>query len=320
MKRATLVLASLALLLGVVREAKAASLPVHGQALALAYGPNGVVSVYKEGNGALDTGLASFQGWNIIENEPGFSPAGENIFTPPDRDDTVNSTYGTSSRASTSLSAQQLLSAYTSSFNSHEGVAAGWNDVAFANLSGHPNLRLNFSVQATLAGQGYSLLTLGTNNSASNPWSRLDIANTPPDFPSGLYAALNGGSFSAGNAWDSKSFAGGVFRGTFHIDSFYDSTYGGYGFGLSLGAWVVSAAGGGVQTVDALDPLSLQSVTLTDGTPVSGVTFDSGLTFGPASATPEPSSLALLGTAGVTALGFLGWRRRGTSAAKTERY
>lgn len=99
-----------------------------------------------------------------------------------------------------------------------------------------------------------------------------------------------------------------MLHGTFHIDAIYDPTLGGFGWGVQLRA-IANATAGGTVTVDALDTLSLQSVTLTDGTPLSGVTFDSGLELSP-EAVPEPSTLSLCCLAAAVCFGYFGWHRR----------
>lgn len=109
--------------------------------------------------------------------------------------------------------------------------------------------------------------------------------------------------------WDSTS-GGGNFTGTFHIDTPYDASLGGYGWGVSLIS--TSHALGGSATANALSTLKLVSVTLLDDTPVAA-TFDSGLTQDP-SPVPEPGSLVLLGL-GTAGLGCvrLAKRRRNRS-------
>jgi hypothetical protein len=114
------------------------------------------------------------------------------------------------------------------------------------------------------------------------------------------------------SGWDSYTFDGSNFMGTLHIDTPYDPKLGGYGWAVELIA-VGDGLYGGSATSDFGNTASLQSVTLPDGTPVTGVTFDSGLTFGPTIATPEPASLTLLGI-GTAGFAGYGWRRRRRSA------
>jgi hypothetical protein len=103
-------------------------------------------------------------------------------------------------------------------------------------------------------------------------------------------------------AWDAFHISGDDFVGIFHIDSSYDPALGGYAWGVGLSARANGRGGEGVG--DALGTLSLQSVTLPNGTPLD-ISFVSGLTL---TAVPEPSSVVLLGTLGCVAM--LNRRRR----------
>ena len=113
--------------------------------------------------------------------------------------------------------------------------------------------------------------------------------------------------------WDSYTFDGSKFMGTLHTDTPYDPKLGGYGWAVELAAASENLSAFSSATSDFGKTASLQSVTLPDGTPVTGVTFDSGLTFGPTIATPEPASLTLLGI-GIAGFAGYGWRRRRQSA------
>jgi hypothetical protein len=296
MKRAIWMIAVLALLLGGVGQARAGILPTH--AAAQAY-PNWGPDASLVGNGALDTGLLT---------------------------GVINSQSSNTAEASTTPSQLFLLHAYAHSELYVAGGNAAWRDVAFWNNANHPAaLRLNFLVDGSLAlTPGFGLPNDSASVSVTTSTDPTDAFQNLGrfDFLTGLdppRAALTMQEFGrtlepvfSESGWDSYTFDGSSFTGTFHIITPYDPNLGGYGWAVTLSAVAGTSFGNG--TSDFGRTASLQSVTLPYGTPVSGVTFDSGLTFGPATAVPEPASLALLGIGSLGLLGY-GWRRRKQVAA-----
>jgi hypothetical protein len=293
MKRVTLALAALALMLGGAGQAKADMiLPTHAAVLAQSGFAQPVDLI---GNGALDTGLiTAWAGYQF------------------------NYLFNDKVQASTTPSSFSLLHAYASETRSdYSSGRAAWRDVAFVNNGNQPSaLRLNFLVDGSLAAAGSddAAVYLNTSNDPIKAFSEISAGNfilgRNADNPYAS-ATLTSNHFVA-SGWDSYTFDGSSFMGTLHIDTPYDPKLGGYGWAVEL----IAAAeddGGGSATSDFGNTASLQSVTLPDGTPVSGVTFDSGLTFGPTIATPEPASLTLLGI-GIAGFAGYGWRRRRRSA------
>jgi len=276
------------------------------------------------GEGPLDTGRIS----------GGRSPAGGQPFS-------------TSAQARADITADRLLKAYSAAqatggglFDGQMGSAgvAAWRDVAF--VASQPTaLRLAFRLDGDLSAWRYSDLGF------SNDWAELGITTTsaptsffnyeggraifltswPFDYEAVVYYGNQQQSVSAPGAinwlaegffadtglrsWDSFQYDDGHFTGYFHIDTPYDESLGGYGWGVSLSARTAGRNGEGV--ADAFSTLVLQSVALPDGTPVPA-TFDSGMTLAPA--VPEPCSFVLwsgLGAMGLAAA----WRRRRAAAA-----
>jgi hypothetical protein len=125
MKRVTLALAALALMLGGAGQASAGILPTH--AAVEAQTENGQ-RVTLSGNGALDTGLITGMDGFLISNM---------------------------AQASTTPSPFSLLHAYASGINTAPDGRAAWRDVAFVNNGNQPPaLRLNFLVDGSLAATG----------------------------------------------------------------------------------------------------------------------------------------------------------------------
>lgn len=162
MKRSVLLVAALVLVIG-VGQANAGALTAHAQVLADFSTVNDVPGVASGvGNGSLDTGSQNWQAWRVARNGPdtNFQTVGELKFTPPDGFDQVFGTFGGSSQAIASPKAANFLRAYARAFDVSGGgfpataqAAAAWQDVAFANVSGQPEIRLNFSADAVLSGQ-----------------------------------------------------------------------------------------------------------------------------------------------------------------------
>lgn len=260
-----------------------------------------------EGDSSLDTGLYSTE-----VTTPFLSISGE-------------------ARAIVGIDAHNLLKTYSAAygsgaglFDSHgEGLSlAAWRDIAFVDTPSQPTvLRLNFVVDGTLAVErndpnslGYPYQDAGiyvrTSTTpltffASQAVELLSIGVAPNAELLGKSDGTPIGFATTAFFWDTYSFNGTTFRGTFHIDSQYSEELGGFGWGVSLEA--LAYAKGGSATTDFINTASLKSVTLVDGTPVS-VTFDSGLRFD-GTVTPEPTSLALAGCAGL-GMAVGAWRRR----------
>ncbi len=280
---------------------------------------NSSIIVKQEGDGPLDTGLHSFEHWNPL----------------------VHTTR--SAQAKTDISTGRFLKSYASASGSHAGTfvtygvgqgLAAWRDVVLGSDPTVPIVRLNFRFDGDLGASKFS------GDPVTNNWAEFGIrTSTDPgtffeeqvewdfgrkggymfDYEAVVYAGnqsgttkapgyVSDGEFSAASghlAWDSFSYDGAHFTGSFHIDSAYDDSLGGYGWGVSLSS---RARGrGGEAEADAMGTLTLQQVTLTDGTPLD-VTFDSGLQFAPPSSVPEPTSL--LTWSGLTLMGLVTARRR----------
>jgi hypothetical protein len=106
----------------------------------------------------------------------------------------------------------------------------------------------------------------------------------------------------------------GAFTGTVVYDAPYDQRLGGYAFNLL--AWTRTVAHGGAASADFSHTVSLEAITNTDGSELSGFdpSFASGLQLGPAPpSAPEPGTFALMSLGG---LGMAGnwWRRRKAAA------
>ncbi len=137
---------------------------------------------------------------------------------------------------------------------------------------------------------------LYTNTYASEPvfpnptqsaWARLytQQAGEPSDGTFFSSSAV-GPSYS----WTSFNSEGTSFQGVYTVNAYYDPAYGGYTWGLEVVANTVSFLGSA--SANLLDTVSLTSVNLPDGTPISpgDLQFASGLTL---SSVPEPSSLII---------------------------
>lgn len=319
MKRTMLMVAALTLLFcGAGPVAAGPILPTHAKAGAFITpdvdNPN-FQPVLLEGNGALDTGLL----YGTYQFADG-------------------SLTSLAARAVTNIQAQHLLRAYSYAAGSGIPAAqamAAWRDVAFVNSMSHPAaLRLNFIVDGTFAATsnpGYDGATASiyiTGNKAGEtdptkffqPEQGTDIYypfEGPPDAAFYSYHGLNGTSYVLPGFWDSVSFNGTAFHGTFHFDTLYNPNLDGYGWDVALYAYS-PIFNEGSATTDFLDTASLQSVTLPDGTPIS-VTFDSGLQLN-AQAVPEPTSLTLLVVGAVCLGGFTWcWRNRASVPAKKDK-
>ena len=296
MKRAALMMATLAFILGAIGHAKADILPVHfavGVESEPQFGEQ--AWTYAQGNGGLDKLVTS---------------------TLVDPNSTVS--YSSTSRAY-AYPGEDLIGVSTTATSLDNAAGVVWQDVAFANVAGNP-IRLNFKVFANLTGAepgpqitdydyGYSSLLVSASGSEASLAPALYPGTEVPPINNGPAATLSidnnpnhGVSFST-PGWDSAIGSAANFVGTFHVDSYYDPSLGGYPISVNLDAWAFAGLTG-IQTTNA--ELDFESVTLTDGTILSSVTFDSGITIG-ANATPEPASLILFG---VGAVGLLGCDRR----------
>ncbi len=243
-----------------------------------------------------------------------------------------------SAHAKADIYADRFLKSFANAYNSQAGLYAGhaqshgvaaWRDVVLGPTATH--VRLNFRFDGDLSAS--SVTTGFLNNWAefgirttTNPYidhdtffeqveAEFPITGTATyDYEAVVYdgnqqggtsapGGISGNGFTAatGNyAWDSFEYSGGHFTGFFHIDTEYDASLGGYGWGVSLNARACGL--GGQAEADALGTLTLQQVTLPDGTPLD-VTFDSGLQI------PEPGSITLL-VCGMVAGLIWWWRRR----------
>lgn len=277
-------------------------------------------SVRIEGNGSLGTGELD----DIVDNGP-------------------HGIYAGFAAAATGVYADDLLKAMSSSSSTghhtfdnygNADAWAGWRDVIYAPSAGPTEtLRLEFQVDGGLNATS-EYIGLGSTSklaidTTDDPATFFDTpgfdhyANSvsigdPGDFSAtyGAYTNSEGivlHSFEPEGLWDSVHLDGNHFSGTFHIDAHYNSLLGGYGWGVILHA--ESFAFGGSAAADFFDTMALSSVTLADGTPVD-VTFDSGLTFAPTAATPEPSTLALFS---LGAIGFVLRRCAYPKARKSHR-
>lgn len=274
------------------------------------------------GDGHLDTGLDSFQAY-----------------------DQVNGTTSASARAMVSPLSNSLLKVYSSASRTippYEGdptpfymarAGAAWRDILFLSSAGPmPQLRLNFEVDGNLSATtypaGYNQLPesvaevefFGFDNTQSFGLFDGPInSGGGYDFQGGNHITASAGYSpipASTSGWDSITISDGHFIGTFHIDTSYDSTLGGYGW--TAGLFSETFGDGGAAVADALHTLTFQSVTLTDGTavPLSDISFDSGLQFNTAAA-PEPSSLALCSLGLIALAGTRLRRRRASSAGKS---
>jgi hypothetical protein len=114
--------------------------------------------------------------------------------------------------------------------------------------------------------------------------------------------------------WDTLSFGGGSFGGTWHERVF--SNGGEWDIGYDTRAEIFGPTGASSTNLNGADPptFSFTAVTLPDGrTPESEgftVQFESGIASPNAVAVPEPSSLTLFGVATATFAGYFGRRRR----------
>lgn len=186
---------------------------------------------------------------------------------------------------------------------------AYWRDIAYIPLSSqYPVLRLNFSVDADLSAERFDEpdrinwfsdnyaevgVSTTTNPVHFNPFPTTDDRYFGFQYAAVVYQGsqvqyrrvAQGFTANAGLwfPWDSytavtnTSQTDASFRGHFHIDTPYDPALGGYGWGVTLSAR--SFGRDGQAETDASHTMSLESVTLPDGTPVP-VTFFSGLQFG----------------------------------------
>lgn len=242
-----------------------------------------------------------------------------------------------SARARTAISASHLLGASATGYNntqfSDRGVgvaAAAWRDVATLVGSGPLTrpleyIRMYFSVEAVLSVEGWA-------NSAAVSINTATSLRSGFSFPSHAAAQLFGPGHNDGEnmAFDHVGFDTLDFIrddnvdislvGNLHIDTPYNSTIGGYEWGVSLNVRAdafrsFTGSGSTWAGVSSLQSLSLNRVTDLEGNDVA-VTFDSGLQLADTSAVPEPTSLALMGLGGIGLFG--GWYRKRRSRAGTD--
>jgi hypothetical protein len=332
MKRATLVLAGLALLVGGVGQAKADF--IYGTAQVsggLVESPTNGNALFPVSDGPNYGFPASASAANSSGVMTGSGSANVNLVELP----------GFTDGFTWQLHTQMQLSYNTPPDffpRPYGGVisTATWQDVLLLSntdplLVGH-TLRLNFQATGFLSAMngaevGNTLAATGTN-SPDPSFGQLATQQVHAE----LHWDQSSPVFSG--AWDSMTLLGGGFyRGTFHLDipivpglSYIAGEPGGFYYSLSDSAG--SPSGGQLVTAieSAADPAGFLSITLPDVgnvTPESlgvSVTFQSGIVSPnlqpSATAVPEPSSIALLATATLTVLGYFGWRRRGRAAAK----
>lgn len=286
------------LALALTGEAKAGVLlPTHAFAGAYTlYGGGGLPgqTVQIEGTGPVDTGLLS---------DASGGPS-------------VNTTrYSGSAQATTGLNADGFLRVFSNASAEGDGLfdpkgvaegVASYRDIAFVNSTSLPEtLRLTFQTEGTLSATQAAASVFPSNlaefgvGTTDSPLNYFDPSQGGTDLGSNhsLEASFYTGTQSGGNgnpaqgfttrgAWDSFSFSGSTFTGTFHIDTNYDPNLGGYGWGVTTSAQT-SAAGGSAEA-NFMNTVSLQRVALPDGTPVS-VAFDSGLNL---TSVPEPDAIS----------------------------
>lgn len=290
-------------------------------------------------------GVAGEGGYKFLDILEGEGPLATGSHSYADSD--VVTQAGATASASTGIISNHLLAVSTSAYSnnpflfSENGAAqalAAWRDIASAAGLAPASLRFSFSITGSVsATDNGQYVGIGFHDNMG------ELAVLVNDFPNvagldyhftddyaleaisyqgsqqqshSLPIGFNGSLARArtGYSWDTATFVGNSFTGTFHVDVAYNSTYGGYAVSLGLRSWSIGRSGDSES--DASHTLGLQSVTLTDGTPVE-VTFESGLQFGPSTmAAPAPPGV-LLALSGILSLGGFGWLRRRRFIAAT---
>jgi hypothetical protein len=241
-----------------------------------------------------------------------------------------------SARATAGIAGSRLLRTFSTGLATGSGTfspagegegLAVWRDVVLVDSISPPaELRLNFTAHASFNVESFGNtgfraavadISLEWEVGVDSSNSLFQALGSGFVQPMGIYGPRFRGAsarlvqgnaedaeiFTQDGAWDQSELVGENFSGSFHIDVPYEESFGGYAWVLALSA--NTYGGGGQAESNALNTLQLQSVTLTDGTPVVAA-FESGLIIG----VPEPASGLLVWVGLASVAGLVRSRRR----------